>query len=268
MKYKLIATDMDGTLLNSEVKVPENNIRSIIDAQKKGITFVLASGRPSFAMRDTAKTLEMEKFGGYIVSFNGGEVINCKTNERIFNKGLTKEEIIAMYNYAQENKISFLTYNDDILYTNSIDEYTKVEARFTFGKLTMIEDIEKLDFTKTTKCMLLSCPDNLIKHEEILKSSKYVEKLNFARSMPIFLEVTNKDVDKGKTMAELIKLLNIDKSEFIAAGDSYNDIPLLEAAGLKVAPSNAKDEIKEMVDYVGVSNNEGIIADLIEKYVD
>lgn len=267
MKYRLIATDMDGTLLNSDIKIPSNNVEAIIEAQKKGVIFVLASGRPTFAMKESAEILKMEEFEGFIVSFNGGEVINCRTKERIFNKGLTRNEVVTMYNYANKNNLYFLTYNDDILYTNSINEYTEVESKFTGGILKIIEDIEKIDFTKTTKCMLLSDPENLKKHEELLKKSEFSKKLNFAISVPIFLEVTDKDVDKGKTMNELLKLLNIDKNKYIAVGDSYNDIPLLETSGLKIAPSNAKDEIKSMVDYVGCSNDEGILEDLIKKYI-
>ena len=73
MEYKLIATDMDGTLLNDEHELTDGNIKSIIDVQKKGVKFVLASGRPSFAMLKQAKQLEMDKYGGYVLSFNGGQ---------------------------------------------------------------------------------------------------------------------------------------------------------------------------------------------------
>ncbi|SQA14355.1 Putative hydrolase M6_Spy0533 [Streptobacillus moniliformis] len=87
---KLIATDMDGTLLNSKHEIAEKNIESIIKAQENGYTFVLASGRPTFAMIDFAKELKMDKFGGYIISFNGGEIIDCKTWKKIYSLGIEK----------------------------------------------------------------------------------------------------------------------------------------------------------------------------------
>lgn len=267
MKYKLIATDMDGTLLNSEHKISEINKEYILKAQKNGHIFVLASGRPTFAMQDFAKELEMDKFGGYIVSFNGGEIIDCKTGERIYTLGVEKQDAIEIYYYAKENGLYFLTYNDNKILVSEINEFTKVEAEITLGEIERIENIEEIDFSKVTKCMLLGDPKILIEHEAKLKQSKFAEKLFFARSFPIFLEVVNNKVDKGKTLHKLLEILNIDKESTISAGDSYNDIPLLEASAFKVAPSNAKPELKEMVDYVGVSNEEGILADLIEKFV-
>ncbi|WP_064610030.1 Cof-type HAD-IIB family hydrolase [Streptobacillus moniliformis] len=264
---KLIATDMDGTLLNSKHEIAEKNIESIIKAQENGYTFVLASGRPTFAMIDFAKELKMDKFGGYIVSFNGGEIIDCKTWKTIYSLGIEKNDILEMYNYAQENNLTFLMYDDKSIYVNEINEYAIVEGEITKGEIKLIEDIEKMNFENSIKCSLLSEPENLIKHEKILKESKFAEKLFFARSLPIFLEIVNKNIDKGKTLHKLLEILNFDKSNTIVVGDSYNDIPLLSAGAFKVAPSNAKPEVKEMADYVGVSNDEGILADLIEKFI-
>lgn len=135
MKYKLIATDMDGTLMNSESKLSIKNKEYIIKAQENGITFVLASGRPTFAMLDIAKELKMDKFGGYVISYNGGEIIECKDNKKIYSCGLSKEEVISMYNYAKENNIYFVTYNDNNIYASEINELTKIEAQITGGKL-------------------------------------------------------------------------------------------------------------------------------------
>ncbi len=264
---KLIATDMDGTLLNSEHKIAERNIEFILKLQEEKNIFVLASGRPTYAMIDFAKQLKMDKFGGYIISFNGGEIIDCKNWEKIYEVGMDKEDIIGIYNYAMENNLSFLTYNGDTIFVNEINEYTSVEIDITEGKAKIINDIEEIDFDNVVKCMLLSSPENLLNHENILKKSKFSEKLFFAKSFPIFLEIVNKNINKGKTLHKLLDILGMDKKDTISVGDSYNDIPLFEASEFKVAPSNAKLEIKEMADYVGVSNDEGILADMIEKFI-
>ena len=102
MEYKLIATDMDGTLLNDEHELTDGNIKSIIDVQKKGVKFVLASGRPSFAMLKQAKQLEMDKYGGYALSFNGGQLIEMATNKVIFHEGLCKKDIENIYNFSKK----------------------------------------------------------------------------------------------------------------------------------------------------------------------
>ena len=265
--YKLIATDMDGTLLNSEVCIPKSNIDAIIEVQKKGIKFVLATGRPTFATFASAKILQMDTYGGYIISNNGGEIIDCKTNQRLFSQGIDKLDVIALYNFANENGLTFLTYNDGKIYTNSIDEYSSIEGNFTGADMIEIDDINNLDFEQIIKCMLLSSPDRVKELQQEMNSSHFSDKLFFAVSHPSFLEVVNKNVNKGVAITKLLEILNIDKSESISAGDSYNDLPLLENTGLKVAPYNAKEDIKNIVDYVGVDNNEGILKDLIYKFI-
>lgn len=267
MEYKLIATDIDGTLINSNHKIPDSNKEYIKKAQEAGIVFVLASGRPTFAMLEIAKELEMDKFGGYILSYNGGEILNCKTGEVIYREGLSREDVDNMYNYSENNDISFLTYNDNKLITNEDNEYTRLESLFTKGELNLIDNLEDIKFEQVIKCMLISNEESVKKHSEILKNSEYAKNMFFAISHPSFLEVVNINVNKGNALKRLANMLKIDISQTIAVGDSYNDIPLLSVTGLKVAPSNAKEEIKEMVDYVGVSNDEGILKDLIEKYI-
>ena len=130
-----------------------------------------------------------------------------------------------------------------------------------------IDDINNLDFEQIIKCMLLSSPDRVKELQQEMNSSHFSDKLFFAISHPSFLEVVNKNVNKGVAITKLLEILNIDKSESISAGDSYNDLPLLENSGLKVAPYNAKEDIKNIVDYVGVDNNEGILKDLIYKFI-
>ncbi|CAM3134775.1 Cof-type HAD-IIB family hydrolase [Streptobacillus felis] len=267
MSKKLIATDMDGTLLNSEHLIPEINKEYIIKIQEEGHVFVLASGRPTFAMVEQSKELRMDEFGGYIISYNGGEILECKTSKRIYSLSIDKKEVLEIYDYALKNNLSILIYSQGRLFANEVNEYTIVEAEITNAKIELINDFKDVDLDNVSKCMLLSNPDSLIEHEKKLKASHLTDKLFFARSLPIFLEIVNKDVDKGKTLNKLMEILNIDKENTISAGDSYNDIPLLEVSSLKVVPSNAKPELKEMADYVGVSNEEGILADLIKKFI-
>ena len=265
--YKLIATDMDGTLLNSDVCIPQSNVDAIIEVQKKGVKFVLATGRPTFATFESAKILEMDNYGGYIISNNGGEIIECKTKKRLFSQGIDKSDVISLYNFANDNGLTFLTYNDGKIYTNSIDEYSSIEGNFTGADMIEIDDINNLDFEQIIKCMLLSSPEKVKELQIKMNESSFSNKLFFAISHPSFLEVVNKNVNKGVAITKLLEILNIDKSEAISSGDSYNDLPLLENTGLKVAPANAKEDIKNIVDYVGVDNNTGILADLIYKFV-
>ena len=103
MNYKLIATDMDGTLLDEEHGITKENIEAIVKVQReKGVKFVLASGRPSYAMLEYAKELQMDKYEGYVLAFNGGELIDMKTNEVIFHEGLEKKDIENVYKVSKQ----------------------------------------------------------------------------------------------------------------------------------------------------------------------
>ena len=110
MDYKLIATDMDGTLLDDKHLISEGNIQAIKDVQKKGVKFVLASGRPSFAMMNYAKQLEMDKNGGYVLAFNGGQLIDLANEKVIFHEGLNKEDIEKVYNVSKEIGLRMVLY--------------------------------------------------------------------------------------------------------------------------------------------------------------
>ena len=100
---KVLVLDIDGTLTNSEKKITENTKRGIINIMERGHKVILASGRPTPGMKQCAKELELEKYGGYLLSFNGGKIINCKTGEIIFQKILPAPIIPNLYHYAVKN---------------------------------------------------------------------------------------------------------------------------------------------------------------------
>lgn len=269
MNYKMIATDMDGTLLNDDILVSKENEISIKKAQEHGIVFTLASGRPTPAMWEYARQLEMPKYGGYIVSYNGGEIWDCKENKCIYRKGMEKEDIIELYRFAKKEEISFLTYNDNTIYVSEINEYTIVESQLTKLEIKEIPteaDLLKLDFNKITKCMLLTDAENA-KIKEIKLKHKYGNKYFIAISKPIFIEVLNKETDKGIALDHLMNILKIKREETIIVGDSYNDIPMLDIAGMAVVTDNAHNDIKEYADIITTSNNEHALATIINKYI-
>ena len=129
MSYKIIFTDLDDTLLNSEKKISSVDKEAIMRAQEAGVKFVLASGRPTFAMYDLAKELELDKYGSFILSFNGSIITDCRSGENIFEASLTKEDLHLMYDFAKENKTHILTYIDDEVVSETESEYIDVEVQ-------------------------------------------------------------------------------------------------------------------------------------------
>lgn len=266
MSYKMILTDLDDTLLNKDKEVSSLDKDAIIEAQKLGVKYVLASGRPTFAMRDLAKELELDKYEGYILSFNGSIITDCKTNKNIFEASLTKEDLHLLYDFSKENNVHILTYIDDAIISETESEYIDVEVGLTKMPHNLVPSFKKAVTKSAVKCMMLGEPSYLKTVEKKLKE-KYGDKYTIAISKPFFLEVTKLGVDKGVALKKLAQHLNIDISETIAVGDSYNDLPMLEAAGLSVAVANACDDIKEKCDFITTSNNDNGMANLIKTFI-
>lgn len=269
MDYKLIATDMDGTLLDEEHGITKENVEAIVKVQReKGVKFVLASGRPSYAMFEYAKELQMDKYEGYVLAFNGGELIDMKTNEVIFHEGLDKQDIENVYKVSKEINVPMILYVGDTIYGTEATEGVMYEAdqcKMKFQKFDSLEELEKKGIDKTTKCMIIGTP------EEVLMAEKHMNKVHgndyfIAISKPIFLEIANKNVDKGKTLKKLGEIENIKPEEMIAVGDSANDKPLLELVGMPVAVENAIPEIKSISKFISTSNVEHGLKTVIEKF--
>jgi Cof subfamily protein (haloacid dehalogenase superfamily) len=266
MSYKLIVTDMDDTLLDANTELQEINKKAIIKAQQSGIKFVLASGRPTYGMWAIAKELMLPEFEGYILSYNGSIITNCKTKETIFETGLSKEDVHFIYDLSKEYNTDILTYkNEEIIYPK-ISEYVEVDLFITKMPHRLIDNFKEYMDSGAPKCLLLSEPSHLEKVEKELKQ-KYGDIYSISRSKPIFLEIIAKNINKGISMEKLGKFLGIKNDEMIAIGDSYNDLDMIKKAGLGVAVGNANDDIKKHANFVTTSNDNNGIAHVIEKFI-
>ena len=266
MSYKIIFTDLDDTLLNSEKKISSVDKEAIMRAQEAGVKFVLASGRPTFAMYDLAKELELDKYGSFILSFNGSIITDCRSGENIFEASLTKEDLHLMYDFAKENKTHILTYIDDEVVSETESEYIDVEVTLTKMPHNLTKSFKAIRISIAVKCMLLEEPTYLKEVEAKLKAT-YGDKYSIAISKPFFLEVTKLGVDKGVALRKLVETLGLKIEESIAVGDSYNDLPMLKAAGLAACVENANEDIKKVCSFISKSNNDGGMAYLIDKLI-
>ena len=124
MKYKLIVLDLDGTLTNSKKEITPRNRETQIRMQEQGIRLVLASGRPTYGIVPLANELRMNEFGGFILSYNGGEIINWETQEMVYENVLPNEVVPVLYECARTHQLSILTYDGaEIITENSQDPY-------------------------------------------------------------------------------------------------------------------------------------------------
>ena len=266
MKYKIIALDIDGTLNSSKHKILPETREALIAAQEKGLKVVLASGRPTPGMMNLAKELELEKFGGFVLSYNGGRITNIKTGEVIYEVFLTPEEAHEIYDLAKENNVNIMAYDGEDIITEDHDEYIQIEAHINTMQIKKTDNFKGAVVNHTIKTLTTGTPEVIA---EIEKNyiEKFGDRFSICRSMPFFLEVMPQGINKAASLERLLESLNMTPSDMIACGDGFNDVEMIKYAGLGVAMGNAVDEVKIASDYVTRSNDENGIVDVIEKFI-
>lgn len=265
--YKLIALDMDGTLLTTDKKVSERTEAAIKAAEGKGVKIVLASGRPLIGINRYLEELELIKGEDYVLSFNGGLVQNTKTEEIVSKVSLKGSDLKYIYEISKELNINIHAFSaKDGLITPRNSQYTYHEAEIN-GIDINIKDFNEVDDEEDIiKVMMIDPQEILDPAIERLPKEVY-EKYSVFKSSPFFLEFTHKEVDKGLGLKRLGEYLGIKKEEIIACGDAGNDLSMVKYAGLGVAMDNAVSEVKEAADYITASNDEDGIAKVIEKFI-
>lgn len=268
MSYKMIVLDLDDTLLRDDHTISERTKQALMDAQKLGVKVVLASGRPTYAMREIAKELQLEEYGSYILSFNGAKIINCKTNEELFSSTLSPETAHHLYEVSRRDNIDVWihTYIGDTIVTEANNQYTEIEAEITGLPIIEVSSFTEAVGEPVVKVLMVDDPEKLIGIEKKLQD-EFDGTLSVMRSKPFFLEFTEAGVTKGSSLNYLIQKLGITREEVIAMGDSYNDQAMIEFAGLGVAMGNAPDDIKAIADYVTDTNMNDGVAKVVEEFV-
>ena len=260
----VLALDLDGTLTDSKKRISARTKESIDKFIAAGGTVALASGRPTFGVMPVAKILELDKKGGYILSYNGGCFLDCKNNKQLFMKELTHEYLPILEKQAKEFGINLMTYNGDKAYALDIDEqYYMIEININhFIRVKADPLTPKITFP-IIKCLMTADGDYLAKVEKEMK--KYWEgKLNIVRSEPYFLEVTEVGIDKASTITNMVKKLGKSVDNLICCGDGFNDLSMIQAAGIGVAMANAQERVRAAADYITKSNDEDGIVDVVE----
>lgn len=266
MQYKMIVLDLDDTLLCEDQTISPRTKQALMSAQQQGVKVVLASGRPTFGMVQIAEELQLANYGSFILSFNGGKVINCTTKEEIFSSTLSVKEVHTLFDISRREDVFIHTYVGDEIITQDENEYTDIESELTGLPITLVNQFKEAVNEPVVKVLMVDAPDKLKTVEEKLQA-ELNHTFSVMRSKPYFLEFTEQGVTKGTSLHMLINSLGIKREEVIAVGDSYNDLAMIEFAGLGVAMGNAPDDIKEIADYVTDSNMNDGVAKVVEEFI-
>ncbi|MGL4624694.1 MAG: Cof-type HAD-IIB family hydrolase [Culicoidibacterales bacterium] len=262
MTYNYLALDFDGTLLTSDHIIDEKTKAALIAAQEQGVKLILASGRPTYAMTKFAEELQTAHFGGYLLSFNGSYMFDLANNTRISADELQADDVLSLYNYSKNFEFSTLIYDDTTILTDKINHYAAIESEITGMKLAEISD-----FHRSSAKIIFVHTAEYIEAVEAQVKADLGQAFTVARSLPFFLEITPKGIDKGASLTKLFNLIQAQPEELIACGDGGNDLTMIQFAGLGVAMDNARAEVKQAADFITADNNSYGIAQVIEKFI-
>ena len=288
--YKLVAIDLDGTLLNSYGEVSNKNKESLKKAIEKGTEIVLASGRPIMSVKNLANEIGCNK---YMICGNGAITYDIQKEEIIYNRFLEKAKVLQLIKICEENSIFYNVYTKDTILTKNLNYnilfYNQENANKPENKKTNISIVENIyeyiknreeeDYLKITVC------DNdkvifgsIIRKLRMIKDVDVLDVAHMSRKMIkdgtekvlmeyYYTEVTNTNVDKWQAIENLIEKLQIKREEVIAIGDNINDAEMVKNAGLGIMMQNSAPYIKEMADVVVSDNDNDGVAEAIEKYI-
>jgi len=264
---KVLVLDIDGTLTNSKKEITPATKEALIETQEQGHIVVVASGRPTAGIVKIADELELGRFGGYVLSFNGARITNWKTKEIIYQNVLSNEMIKPLYDFAIDNNLGLVSYEDNCVITGTRhDEYMELEARINSISIKDVTNfIEYVDFP-VNKCLFTASLDVAEQKEKEL-AELYGDRASIYRSEPFFIEVMPEGVDKAASLDKLVNALGLSQKDTIAVGDGFNDMSMIKYAGIGVAMKNAQDKVKEAADYITLSNDEDGVVDVINKFI-
>lgn len=267
MKYKALALDLDGTLTDNNKELPERNKEAIFKAIEKGVSVILASGRPLFGIMPIADALELKERGGYILAYNGGQIIDCRTGECLHKRILPRDCMEDVCRFARDNGVWALTYEDTSVVCESDDDiYVVREAKCNYTTVKKVDSlIDYVDY-EVSKFLVVGEHKKLLPVRDAILA-KYEGKVDAFFSEDYFLEVVPANVAKDESLKILLEKIGLTTDELIACGDGMNDIPMLKVAALSVVMENGYDEVKKYANVIAPSNEDCGVAAIIEEYL-
>jgi Cof subfamily protein (haloacid dehalogenase superfamily) len=268
MKYKLIVLDVDGTLLDGNREIQSATLASLLQAQQMNIRIVLASGRSTHGLRPIAKKLELDRYSGYIMSYNGGQIIDMNSGELLFERRINPAEIPYIERSANKYGFPIFTYRLDTLITNNAGN-NRVREEAERNNMTIVETGSLADYVTFSpcKCVIVSDDSQALAELEGKLKRRLSGSLEIFRSEPYFLEIVPPLINKADTLGVLMEKLSVSPEETIAIGNGVCDIGMIQMAGLGIAMGNAGETVKRCADYTTSSNDENGVGRAVEEHV-
>jgi len=263
MQYRLIAIDLDDSLLHHDLSISDRNRRAIREAVKRGVTVTIATGRMFGAARPFIETLGLNV---PVITYQGGMIINSETEEILYHCPVPLKEAREIVTLAEQKQVYAQVYLNDRYYFREESQYSELYFRLSGIRGTAVGSLQNFLQQPPTKVLYIDDPSRIQELSTEMKAY-FSSQLEIAISKANYLEFTHPEATKGKALAYLVSHLGISQESVMAIGDSFNDISMLEYAGLGVAMGNAREEIRKKADFVTASNDEDGVALAIEKFI-
>lgn len=267
--YKIIACDLDETLLGSDRKVSPKNRAAIAKARARGVKFVPSTGRGFASVQGTLEELAVKDAAGeYVISFNGGAITENHGNKILSFRGLPFETAAALFERGLTYDVCLHVYTIDKVYAFRLNEG---EKNYVHGRMTMIEsqetDLNFLAGQEIVKVLFENTDQNYLKQIET-EVADICGAVDVSFSSNRYIEFNQKGVTKGAGLMKLAELLGVQPEETIAIGDNFNDLSMIKAAGLGIGVQNVAPAMREFCDVVTEARyDEDAVAEVIEKYI-
>lgn len=261
--YKMIAIDLDGTLLTDELIIPPKTVNTIQKAVEIGTIVTIATGRMFTSAKIIAQQLGINV---PLITYQGAIIKDVYETEVIYERLIPPDISQALVKIALQKKIHLQVYQDDLLYCAVENDELISYAEDVKVPYTIETNLVKLATRGFTKALFIGEPDRLYALQDELRIL-FGDRAHIAKSKERYLEVTHPEANKGSALLYLAERLGIDASEIIGIGDNYNDIELLNTAGLGIAMGNGVRELRRRADYITLTNNEEGVEHAIEKFV-
>lgn len=270
--YKLIACDLDETLLNDQKEIGEGNVKAIKRAELEyGVKFVPATGRGYTCIDNVLHTLDVyDKAGEYTISNNGGVITENKGYRELTFHELPFDKAKELFAFGMSKDVCVQIFTAKEVYAFHLNP-DEEKWLFTFKPDAIVCEETTLDFLENTpiaKMLFQNVDQQYLRviEKEMRPLTAGVVSTSFSSNR--YLELNHSGVDKGLGLHELANYLGIAIEDTIAIGDNYNDVAMLEEAGLSIAVANANEDIKKICHYITkATNNEDAIAEVLEKYI-
>ncbi len=258
---RLVAVDLDGTLLNDNHVMTDRNRRALGKLSKRGVMVVLISGRMHQSILPVSNQIGLEN---PIISYNGGMVKHARTEKVLHHSPIPALIATELVEYCDRRGLHFNFCLNDRLYIRIRNQWSQLYEERTGVMATVLDDLHQLDGETPTKMQVIDSPERinrlLIEFKEHFGKRLYV-----TRTQIEYIEFMNPHVSKGQALETLAAQLDIPMNLVVAFGDGYNDESMMKVAGFRIAMGNSVDEIKACADYITETNQNDGVATAVEQ---